>query len=307
MLEKDLENLIARYPEEFFPNSEFTLVGPQVKLGRCYADIMFKDKYGRTIIIEIKRGILSRDASGQIMEYYGLLKQQDPNQVIELILCANVIPHERRTFLESTGIECKELGIAPIINVANKYSYRFLDASQAEDKARETTQTITRPLLPKFSQSVGEGRSVWIFQANPSRYDLLNSFSDDSIGNEIHWQVNQYKGKIRKGNIGLIWMSGKEAGIYAITEITSDPEYIIEPPNEDKYWLDSGNRGKEKLRVKMLIKTKLINNPIFRYQLRETKGLENLSILKFTQGTNFPVTATEWKIISDLVYRASKP
>lgn len=127
MLEKDLENLLALYPEEFFPNAGFKLIGQQVNLGSCFADILFEDKYNRSIIVEIKRGILSRDASGQIIEYYGLLKQQNPNRAIELILCANIIPNERKFFLENVGIECKELGLALVSNIAKKYNYRFLD------------------------------------------------------------------------------------------------------------------------------------------------------------------------------------
>jgi len=105
MLEKDIENLIAQHPDEFFPNSGFSLTGQQVKLDRCYADIIFVDKHKRKIIVEVKRGILSRDASGQVMEYYGLLKRQSPDAIVELILCANIIPPERKTFLETVGIE----------------------------------------------------------------------------------------------------------------------------------------------------------------------------------------------------------
>ena len=129
MLEKDIENLIAFYPEEFFPNSGFKLTGQQVRLGECYADIVFTDKYGRKIIVEVKRGILTREAAGQIIEYYGLLKQQSPSQIVELILCANIIPPERRSFLENTGIECKELGVALILNIAKRY-WRELPAKQ---------------------------------------------------------------------------------------------------------------------------------------------------------------------------------
>ena len=106
MLEKDIENLIAQNPDEFFPNSGFKLVGQQIKLGKCYADIIFEDRYKRKVIVEVKRGILSRDASSQVTEYYGLLKSQSPDSFIELILCANIIPTERKLFLESVGIEC---------------------------------------------------------------------------------------------------------------------------------------------------------------------------------------------------------
>ena len=76
MLEKDMENLIANHPKDFFPNSNFILKGQQIQIGGRFLDIVFSDKHNRTIIIEIKRGILSREASGQIIEYYGLIKEK---------------------------------------------------------------------------------------------------------------------------------------------------------------------------------------------------------------------------------------
>jgi len=106
MLEKDIENLIASHPKDFFPKEEFTLISQQHTVQRRRIDILFEDKYGRLIIVEVKRGILSREASGQIIEYYGLLKNQFPERSIELILCANTIPNERKSFLENVGIEC---------------------------------------------------------------------------------------------------------------------------------------------------------------------------------------------------------
>ena len=74
MLEKDIENFIAAHPREFFPREEFKLVAQQHTINKIRLDILFEDKYGRFIITEVKRGILSREASGQVIEYYGLLK-----------------------------------------------------------------------------------------------------------------------------------------------------------------------------------------------------------------------------------------
>jgi len=51
----------------------------------------------------------------------------------------------------------------------------------------------------------------------------------------------------------------------------------------------------------MEIEIRLSNRPVFRSELKEISGLENLSILKQPQGTNFPVTDEEWKIISSLM------
>lgn len=215
MLEKDIENLIAQHPDEFFPDSGFTLFGQQVRLGKCYADIIFKDRHNRKIIVEVKRGILSRDASGQVMEYYGLLKTERPDDFVELILCANIIPTERKKFLESVGIECKELGINILNQIAEKVGYKFIE--------RQQKQTIVEDVKLPASEN------VWIFQANPQRYDVINALADNEVTSSIvHWEINQHKSEIFKGHTALIWLSGKEAGIYAIAEILTDPEVMAE-------------------------------------------------------------------------------
>jgi hypothetical protein len=232
MLEKDIENLIALYPDEFFPKSGFKLIGQQVRLGNKYADIIFQDKFKRKVIVEVKRGILTRDAAGQVMEYYGLLKETNPDDIIELVLCANVIPPERKRFLEISGIDCKELGITLINRIANKYSYHFI-------KSTNKIKSDKRIIIPNTDK-------VWIFQANPQRYDILNALVDDELKDDIHWSVNQHKNDIKKGHLGIIWLSGKEAGIYVITEILTDPTIMKEPDCEKN--------------IGLILKTKMIIN-----------------------------------------------
>lgn len=290
MLEKDIENIIALYPSEIFPDSGFKLLGQQIKLGKCYADIIFEDKFNRKVIVEIKRGILSRDAAGQVMEYYGLLKSEQPESIIELVLCANIIPAERKKFLETIGIECKELGINSINSIATKYNYQFLD-SEREAKIVEKS----------VSNIIPESDKVWVFQANPNRYDILNALSDEEIGSEIHWLVNQHTNEISKGHLGLIWLSGKESGIYAVTEIISDPKLMREPIPEEKYWIDVLDKDLKKVRVKMRIIKNLVNNPISKNTIKETSGLEKMSIFRYSQGTNFPVSADEWNLLRQII------
>jgi predicted RNA-binding protein with PUA-like domain len=298
MLEKDIENLIAQHPDDFFPNGNFKLQGQQVKLGSCYADILFTDKYERKIIIEVKRGILSRDAAGQVIEYYGLLKQKQPDAIIELIVCANTIPHERKLFLENVGIECKELGLSLIQQVANKYNYKFIDDLKQQDN--KTQPVISQKINTQDFQIDDSLVNVWVFQANPTRYDVFNALSDPEVQRH-HWQVNQNINKIKKGDIALIWMSGKEAGIYAVAEIASDPSIMGDTPAEEKYWLSNEDKGVERLRVELINKTVLINRPVYRYELKAIEELKNLSILRVAQGTNFPVSPIEWYVIKELI------
>jgi len=123
MLEKDIENLIANYPDDIFPSEGFKLISQQYNIEGKRIDILFEDRVKRKVIIEVKRGILNREATGQIAEYYGLLKSKNQDEYYELILCANVIPKERRLFLENIGIDCKELGISYISEIAKKHDY----------------------------------------------------------------------------------------------------------------------------------------------------------------------------------------
>lgn len=148
MLENDIKDLIALYPEEFFPKKGFKLKGRQLNLGGCYADIVFTDKDSKIIIVEVKREALTKDAPEQILEYYGLLKQQNRNQIIELILCVNTIPHEKRVFLEKFGIECKEIDTSLISNVAKKYNYKFTDEPIEGHIEKVVKEKIQKPLIP---------------------------------------------------------------------------------------------------------------------------------------------------------------
>jgi hypothetical protein len=300
MLEKDIENLIALFPKDFFPKEELTLISQQHTVKKRRIDILFKDKYGRYIIVEVKRGILSREASGQIIEYYGLLKEQFPDKNIELILCANTIPYERKSFLENVGIECKEIPVSQIVNIAERYKYTFLDSKKYDSENINLTQ-----IQPASSDSINEEITTWIFQANPKEYDILNALSDERLENNIHWYVGQHKKLIKKGHIALIWMSGKESGVYAITKIITDPIETEESEAEKQYWL-STTKNTKALRVKLEVIKILINNPLFRHELKEIESLKNLSILRFAQGTNFPVSSDEWETMSKLVTNRNK-
>lgn len=295
MLEKDLENLIAQHPDDFFPGQGLQLIAQQYSIGGKRIDILFQDKSKRNVVIEVKRGILSREASGQIAEYYGLLKSQNVDQFYELIVAANVIPPERKVFLEHIGIECKELGVAQIAEVARKYDYVFSD-DVAEDRTSNSASLAERSILTAPDKNA----SIWIFQANPMRYDVVQALSDNGVGNRLHWLVNRHQEAIKSGHLGIIWMSGKEAGIYALARVESNPGMMREFPEERNYWLEAGEPI-EALRVELLILKSLINRPVLRKELKAIPGLQSLSIFKQAQGTNFPVTSEEWRLISSLI------
>ena len=141
---------------------------------------------------------------------------------------------------------------------------------------------------------------IWIFKCNPKKYRVKEALLDEEVKNGFHWKVKQHKDEIAKGHIGLIWCSGKSAGIIAITELISDPCEFIESYAERKYWIDSTNEDGVQFRVKM----KVIENLkvlLTKKRIKGTDGLQKLSILKMPRGTNFPVTMEEWSIIKKLI------
>lgn len=293
MLEKDIENLIALHPNDFFPNEDFNLLGQQINLNGRYADIIFKDKHERTIIVEVKRGISTREATGQIAEYYGLLKQQKPSEIIELVLCANIIPQERRIFLENIGIECKELDVSLILNIAQKYNYKFIDDIE-RDKKSEVRQEQQKPILITEENNLEkEDNNIWIFQGNPKEYRIMDSLSDGFLDG---WRVTRYKEKIKIGDTALIWISGESAGIYAVAEIMSNPVDMPFLPEEEKYFIKK-EEAKRVVGIKLKFTKYLLDNPVYRYELKDTLGLEHLSIFGFKNATNYPVKKEEWIII----------
>lgn len=286
MIKKDIENLIAKYPEEFFPDSGFKLSGRQMKLGRCCADIIFVDKQKRKIIVEIIHGVLSQDASEQVVENYEMLKSERPKDFVELISCANNIPPECKKSLESIGIKCKELRINFIRQIAEKVGYYFINTQQK----------------PLGEDKLPDSENIWIFQASPKIYDIVSALDDDEVGNVMHWEVNQHKDKIFEGHIGIIWKSGIEAGIYAITEIISDPKMLKETPAERKWRINNSDNDEERLRVKLNIIRKSYKCLLTRETIKNTEGLEDMNILKLPwAGTNFPVTPNEWFKIKQII------
>ena len=136
-------------------------------------------------------------------------------------------------------------------------------------------------------------KNVWIFQGNPNQYRVKDALSDGMLKT---WRVTKFKNDIKHGDIALIWICGKSAGIYAVADITSDPAYMPLLPEEERHYIN-----KDKAKGGIVVGLKFIRyflvNPLYRYNLRNIQGLENLSIIKCAMGTNFPVIKREWEII----------
>ena len=82
--------------------------------------------------------------------------------------------------------------------------------------------------------------NYWLFQGNPNFYRLLDAIRDLD---EMFWLVTRYAKQIQVGDGVLIWMSGQNAGIYAVAEVIELPQILTELPDGllDVYLEDNEN------------------------------------------------------------------
>lgn len=137
--------------------------------------------------------------------------------------------------------------------------------------------------------------TYWLFQGNPKYYRILDAIQELQ---EMPWPVTRHGKNMALGDGVLIWMSGPDAGIYAVAEIIALPEILTELPDQ-KYWVDT-TRSQGKMMAKIRYIRKFLGQPLRKLELRQDPILKNLLVLKVPNGTNFKVTLQEWERVYDL-------
>ena len=146
-------------------------------------------------------------------------------------------------------------------------------------------------------------RRMWIFQANPKTYRLVDSLADASLEEDV-WKVTRYKREILSGHKGLIWKCGERKGIYAVVDVTSNVQRLPESPQASQYWVKDIDRNLTIDRVRihralnrgtsLLLEEELVRIPHF--------NVENI-FRNFRNDTNFKVEGNERDIILELLNR----
>jgi RecB family endonuclease NucS len=83
MVEREMQELLWQHPERLLyePLKQFAWE-PASDVG--HADLVFEDRHGGLLIIEVKHGKLPRGAIDQLLDYLGMMKLRFPNRPVEL-------------------------------------------------------------------------------------------------------------------------------------------------------------------------------------------------------------------------------
>ena len=150
-----MEEILATHP--ILIEEGLTLLGRQVSVGRLRVDLLFRGRFGDTLIVELKRGTIRREHVGQIMEYSGSLYNGKP---VRLMLIGNRVPPSFQRSLEYHGIEWRELSEEKLL--------RFLEANDKPLLKKLGGEKLTT-ILTKPPAIVDRGRLV-------SKVDLDKTF-----------------------------------------------------------------------------------------------------------------------------------
>lgn len=148
MTEREMEDLIWEYPERFLnePLQKFERQSVS-RIGR--SDLIFTDRIGRLLVMELKLGTLQRDAISQVIDYFGVVKERFPDKSIELMVVANSIPNPRRLACQQYNIEPIEISQKKFRDVAESVGYAFKSES-------ETVNTVSQAPTPRLDRFVME-------------------------------------------------------------------------------------------------------------------------------------------------------
>lgn len=137
---------------------------------------------------------------------------------------------------------------------------------------------------PLLKNDVG----YWVFQCNPQFFKIEEALQNNAI---TDWNITNHKDKIKVGDKIILWVTGENAGCYALGEVTGFPSKIHNS-TDNEYWQIN---EKDQIKAPIKITHNFVNNPIKKEQILSNPKLKNLKY--GIQGTNFTATKTEFEAL----------
>jgi hypothetical protein len=193
--EKDMEDAISVDPEKYLGEKGLKLIARQYTIGNYRFDLLFEDRHGAKLIVEIQKGTLDREHHHKIQDYYEEYKVKNPKDFVDLMVIANRIPYERRRKLSYLGVEHKEIPES-----------EFQESIITDDKAPEAISTRTfnnEPFLTNKSRQVGIWNESNFFQ------DMKNRCPDEIL--QVAIKIMEW---IKTRRLGPEYGSGKKNGSF---------------------------------------------------------------------------------------------
>lgn len=215
--------------------------------------------------------------------------------------CGKRVPELREHgFLIDAKIDLKTEGALGTDYEHSTIAYKFYQAGRIPSD--DDIQRDLAALLDAYERVITKkapGRRSWIFQTNPDLYDIDGALKELK---ELDWLVQQHGSEIHTGDEAYIWRSGLHGGVIATATVLTEP--AVYEAEIDRFTVDrekfSGPHTWVRLRI-----TETIEPAVTRQQILENSRLKDLSIIKFSQGTNFRVSSDEAEALRGMIANRS--
>jgi predicted RNA-binding protein with PUA-like domain len=143
----------------------------------------------------------------------------------------------------------------------------------------------------------------WLFQCNPERFDVFAAAA--SADDVDDWSLARYRYRVQPGDRAVLWVSGHDAGIYAVGRVTGLP---YEGSGEGNPFYSSEEEARRhRWFCPLEMDYDLFDSPIRRSELREDPRFANAYILRVPgAGNPFPLTEDEWQAVASRLPKARR-
>ncbi len=133
------EHLTERQMADVVVSNSGELLGEPLELlarnhwiGRYELDLLFRDRHGAHLIVELQRGALDRYHLYKVLDYYDEFKDRHKDTFVEVMIVANIISPERKERLSRRGVSYREIPEATIVRL-------FAPGAASTDPAHEVS------------------------------------------------------------------------------------------------------------------------------------------------------------------------
>ena len=160
MIEREMEQLLAAYPDEFFPRQRLVLKARQQSFaGVGRFDLLFEDQFQTSILMELKARTAKYEDATQLATYKDELEQRGAKNVL-MWLVAPHIPKSVCEFLDRIGVQYTEIHLVEFRRAALRHemllpSERQVPPSDAAQIASVSEQSRARRITQSDLRAVG--------------------------------------------------------------------------------------------------------------------------------------------------------
>lgn len=126
-----MADVVIGHTEELL-GEPLTLLERNYRIGRYEIDLLFQDRHGGKLIVELQRGSLDRTHLYKVLDYYDDYKDRHPQEFVEVMVVANLISPERMARMARRGIAYKEISE----EVFSQHLMEKQSSSQTKDQDR---------------------------------------------------------------------------------------------------------------------------------------------------------------------------